>query len=103
MTLDGEVLDSEMVFPIVGQALVEGAVLFRSDVRWITSPDGFRLVELLVRDLLLLDLFGFLFLLLFVVDFLNFGLLFFIFLFLLFLIFYLLQKRLSTATYDAET
>jgi hypothetical protein len=109
LTLNGKVLDSKMVFPIVGQALVEGAVLFWSDVRWVTSPDGFRLVELLVGGLLLLDLFGFLlFLVLFIVDFLNLGLLFFIFffllLFLLLLVFYFLQRRLSkTATYDADT
>ena len=32
LTLNGEVLDSKMVFPIVGQALVEGAVLVYSDV-----------------------------------------------------------------------
>ena len=47
--------------PIVGQALVEGAVLFWSDVRWVTSPDGLRLVELLLGSLYLLDLFGFFF------------------------------------------
>jgi hypothetical protein len=29
LTFDGEVLDGEMVLPIVGQALVEGAVLLR--------------------------------------------------------------------------
>ena len=28
LTLNGKVLDSKMVFPIVSQALVEGAVLF---------------------------------------------------------------------------
>jgi len=99
LTLNGEVLDSKMVFPIVGQALVEGAILFCSDVRWVTSPDGFRLVELLLGGLYLLDLFGFLlFLLLFVVDLLNLGLLFSIFLFLFLLIFYFLQIRLLTAT-----
>jgi hypothetical protein len=72
LTLNGEVLDSKMVFPIVCQALVEGAVLFWSDARWVTSPDGFRLVELLLGCLYLLDLFGLLlFLLLFLVDLLN--------------------------------
>ena len=93
-----------MIFPIIGQTLVEGAVLFCSDVRWVTSPDGFRLVELFVGDLLLLDLFGFLlFLFLFVFDLLNLRLLFFLFLLFLFLIFYLLQRRLSTVTYDGYT
>jgi len=99
LTLNGEVLDSKMVFPIVGQALVEGAILFCSDVRWVTSPDGFRLVELLLGGLYLLDLLGFLlFLLLFVFDLLNLGLLFSVFLFLFLLIFYFLQIRLLTAT-----
>ena len=32
LTLNGEVLESETVFPIIGQALVEGAVLIYSDV-----------------------------------------------------------------------
>ena len=88
-----------MVFPVIGQALVEGAVLLWSDVRWVTSPDGFRLVKLLVRDLVLLDLFGFLLLLLLllVVDLLNLGLLILSLLLILFLfILYLLQRRLST-------
>ena len=93
-----------MVFPIVGQALVEGTILFWSDVRWVTSPDGFRLVEFLVGSLLLLDLFGFLlFLVLVVVDLLNLGFLFFVFLFLRFLIFYFLQRRISTATQEPDT
>jgi hypothetical protein len=77
--------------PIVGQALVEGAVLFWSDVRWVTSPDGLRLVELLLGSLYLLDLFSFLlFLLLFLVDLLNLGLLFVVLLFPFFFIFYFL-------------
>ena len=97
-------LDSKMVFPIVGQALVEGTVLFCSDVRWVTSPDGFRLVELLLGGLYLLDLFSFLlFLLLFFVDLLDLGLLFTVFLFLFFLVFYFLRRRLSTATYETYT
>ena len=97
-----------MIFPIIGQALIEGTVLFWSDVRWVASPDGFRLVELLVGDLPLLDLFSFLrfvfvFLILFIVDLLNLGFLFLLFFFLFLIIFYLLQRRLSTGTYDAYT
>jgi hypothetical protein len=106
LTFNGEVLNSKMVFPIIGQTLVEGAVLFWSDVRWVASPDRFRLVKLLVRGLALLDLFGFLllFLLLFLVNLLNLGLLILILLFFLFLlIFYLLQRRLPTATYEEDT
>jgi hypothetical protein len=102
LALDRDVLDSKMVFPVVGQALVEGAVLFWSDVRWIASPDGFRLVELLLGGLYL-DLFGFLlFLLLFFVDLLNLVILFCVFVF-LFFVFYFLQRQLSTSTYDAYT
>lgn len=103
VSLNREVLDSKMVFPVVRQALVELAVLFCSDIRWITSPDGFRLVELLLGGLNLLDLFGFLlFLFLFFVDLLNLVILFCVFVF-LFFIFYFLQRQLSTATYDAYT
>ena len=82
LTLDGEVLDSEMVFPIVGQALVEGAILFRGDVLRVARPKRLGLVELLVGNGLLLD--GLLLLLGLVVvvfDFLDLGLIFaFIFL-----------------------
>ena len=98
--------DGKVVFPIVGQALVEGAVLFWGDVRWVTSPDRFRLVKLFLGGLYLLDLFGFLlFLLLVFVDLLNLGFLFsvILFLFLILVIFYFLQRRLSTATHDAYT
>src|ERR1700761_4410451 len=55
LTLDREMLDSEVVFPVVGQALVERAVLLLRDVRRVARPDGLRLVEFLVRRLLLLD------------------------------------------------
>ena len=56
-------LDSEVVFPIVGQALVEGGVVFLGDVVGVASPDGLGLVKLLVGGLLLLDLLGLLLLL----------------------------------------
>jgi hypothetical protein len=71
------------------------------DVRWVTSPDGFRLVELLFGGLYLLDLF--LLFLLLVVDLLNLGLLFSVFLFLSLLIFYFLQDDYRLPTYDAYT
>ena len=61
-----------MVLPVVGQTLVERCVLISSDVGGVASPDGFRLVELLIRDLLLLDLLGLLLLgLVLVLDFLD--------------------------------
>ena len=66
-----------MVFPVVGQTLVERAVLLGCDVAGITSPDGLRLVEFLVRGLLLLDLLRLLLLglVVFVFDLLDLGLL----------------------------
>ena len=79
LTLDREVLDSEMVFPVVGQALVERGVLLCGDVRGVACPNGLRFVEFLVGNLSFLDLLGLLFLLLILVDLLNLGLLLIIF------------------------
>jgi hypothetical protein len=62
LTFDGEMLHSQMVLPVVRQALVERAVFFGSDVVGIARPDGLGLVELLVRHLFLLDLLRLLFL-----------------------------------------
>ena len=68
-------LDSEVLLPVVGQALVEGAVLLSSDVLRVAGPDGLRLVKLLVLNGRLLDLLGLFLLLLFLLfDFLNLGL-----------------------------
>jgi hypothetical protein len=83
-----------MVFPIVGQALVEGTVFLGSDVLRVTSPDGLGLVELLVLDGLLLDLLGLLGLFfLLIIDLLDFGLILGVFLFGLLLILDLLLTR----------
>lgn len=71
MTLDREVLDSKMVFPVISQALVEGAVLLSGDVGGVASPDGLGLVKLLVLGRGLLDLLGLLCLAFFIFDFLN--------------------------------
>lgn len=77
-----------MVFPVVSQTLIEGAILLRSDVLRVTRPNGFRLIELLVGDLLLFDgLLLFLFLALFIfVDLFNLGLLSFLLLDFLFVL-----------------
>jgi len=96
LTLNGEVLDSEVVLPIVGEGLVEGSILLLGDVLGVASPDGlpklrlsvicgFRyvggkgsllLVQLLLLDLGLLDLLGLgLLLLLIIIDLLDLGLL----------------------------
>ena len=69
-------LDSEVVLPVVSQALVERAVLVGSDLRGVARPDGLGLVELLVGGLLLLDLLRLLLLgLVLVFDLLDLGLL----------------------------
>jgi hypothetical protein len=72
LTLDGEVLDSKVLFPIVGQALVKRAVLVSSDVLRVAGPERFRLVELFIFDGRLFDLLGLLGLIL-IIDFLDFG------------------------------
>lgn len=43
LTFNREVLNSQMIFPIVGQALVEFSVLFVGDIVWVTGPDWFGL------------------------------------------------------------
>ncbi len=50
-------LHSKVILPVVRQALVECAVLLLSDILRVARPDGLGLVELLVLDRLLLDLF----------------------------------------------
>ena len=87
MTLNGEVLDCEVILPVVAEALVEGTIFLRGDVAGVTGPEGLGLVELLILNSLLLNgllLLGLLFLLIFV-DFLNLGLLLVFLLGLLFL------------------
>ena len=60
-----------MVLPVIGQALVERSVLLRLNVAGVSGPDGLRLIELFILNLLLLDLlllllvFGFVFVLYF--------------------------------------
>ena len=55
LTLNREVLDREVVLPVVGERLVEGAVLLGRDVGRVASPERLRLVELdLLSDLFLL-------------------------------------------------
>ena len=60
-----------MIFPVVGQTLVEGTILFLSDIGGITRPKRFGLVKLLVLDGFLLDLLRLLLLVLLVVDLLD--------------------------------
>jgi len=65
LTLNGEVLDCQVVFPVVGEGFVEGTVLLGGDVGGIPGPDWLLLVELLLLNLGLLDLLGLLLLLFF--------------------------------------
>ena len=85
LTLDGKVLDSKMILPVVSERLVERSIFLLRNVTRVTRPDGFRLVELFVDLTLLLDLLCLLFVLgfvLIVVNLLDLGLSFFIFSFL---------------------
>ena len=76
LTLNGEVLDTEVVLPVVGEGLVEGGVLLSGDISGVAGPDGLGLVKLLLLDLGLLDGLGLLLLLLLlVIDLLDLGLL----------------------------
>ena len=69
-------LDGEVLFPVIGQALVERAILVSSDILGVPRPDGLCLVELLVLNFNLLDLLLLLRLVLVVViDLLDLGLL----------------------------
>lgn len=97
LAFDGEMLDSKVVLPVVGERLVEGTILLLRDLARITCPDRFRLVELFVDLGLLLDLLRLLvfsFFLLLVIDLLNFRLALFLlafFLLGLFLLFVILD------------
>jgi hypothetical protein len=56
LTLDAEVLDGQMVFPVVGQRLVELAVLRLRNVFGVAGPQRLGLVQLFLLLELLLDL-----------------------------------------------
>jgi hypothetical protein len=76
LALDGEVLDGKVVLPVVGERLVERAVLLRGDVARVASPDRLGLVEDVVLLNGLLDLLRLLLLLVvLVLDLLDLGLL----------------------------
>ena len=67
LALNGEVLHSEMILPIVGEGLVELAILVLADVVRVSCPDGLHLVQLLQFVVLLLDFFGLLLILILLV------------------------------------
>jgi hypothetical protein len=95
LTLDGEVLDGEMVLPVIGERLVEIAIFLFGDVWGVASPQGLGLVQFFDLCCGLLDLLGLLLLVLFLVDFLNLGLLVVIFFLLLLLLFVILYFLLN--------
>merc|ERR1712032_1717729 len=88
LSLNAEVLDSEVILPVVRQGLVEGCVLLVGHVLGLAHPQGLVLVQLLPLMGHLLDLLGLLllgFLLLLLIDFLDLGLIAVLALFLLLL------------------
>merc|ERR1719391_647547 len=78
LSLHGEVFAGEMVFPVVGETLVEVSIFLLRNVVGVTSPDWLRLVQFFIFVELLLDLFGLLNfgfgLFLILLDLLDFGL-----------------------------
>ena len=100
LALDREVFYGKVLFPVVGQALVKGAILVRSDILWVPRPEGFGLVEFLVLggDLLnLLGLLGFFF----VINLLNLGLVFIVVLGLFLLVIFDLLESSQTSIASA--
>merc|ERR1712235_51683 len=71
LTLDGEVLDGQVILPVVGEGLVELSVLLVGDIIWVTGPDWFGLVEFLEFGILFLGLLLLVLLLGILVDLLN--------------------------------
>lgn len=55
LTLNREVLDSEVVLPVVGERLVESTVLLTSDLSGVASPERLGLVEFDLLGNVLLD------------------------------------------------
>jgi hypothetical protein len=56
LTFNREVLDGQVILPVVGQRLVELSILLIADIVRGPGPDGLGLVQLLVLCVLLLDL-----------------------------------------------
>ena len=75
LALDAEVLDGEVVLPVVADGLVERGVLLWGDLLRVARPDGLALVEHVELEADVLDLLGLLLLLGLLGDLLNLGLL----------------------------
>ena len=89
-------LNSEVLLPVVRHRLVERCVLLLADLLRVARPKRLRLVKLLVRDRLLLDLLGLLLLLGLLVDLLDLGLAILVLLLLLCLVILNILARTST-------
>ena len=50
LALDGEVFDGKVIFPVVGETLVEVSILLLGNVVGVPRPDWLSLVQLLVWD-----------------------------------------------------
>mmetsp|Transcript_22345 Transcript_22345/g.44750 ORF Transcript_22345/g.44750 Transcript_22345/m.44750 type:complete len:398 (-) Transcript_22345:262-1455(-) len=75
LPLDGEVFDGGVLFPVIGDGLVKGGVLVLGDVVGFSHPEGLHVVEVLPFVGNFLDLLCFLLLLgVFLIDFLDLGL-----------------------------
>ena len=55
LALDGEVLNGQVVLPVVGETLVELSVFLLGDIVWVTGPDGLHLVQLFLLSVLFFD------------------------------------------------
>mmetsp|Transcript_54409 Transcript_54409/g.86543 ORF Transcript_54409/g.86543 Transcript_54409/m.86543 type:complete len:301 (+) Transcript_54409:1263-2165(+) len=88
LSFNRKVLYSQMLFPVISQALVEFRILLRCDLICVSHPKWLGLIQLLHFSVFFLDfllLFLFFFLLFLLINIFNFGL-FLVFLLLLFLL-----------------
>mmetsp|Transcript_18778 Transcript_18778/g.45119 ORF Transcript_18778/g.45119 Transcript_18778/m.45119 type:complete len:417 (+) Transcript_18778:755-2005(+) len=76
LALNRKVLDGRMLLPVIGYGLVEGGILVLGNIVRLAHPDGFHVVEVLPLVTDLLNFLGLLLLLglLFIINFLNLGL-----------------------------
>jgi hypothetical protein len=70
LTFYREVFNCHVIFPVISEALVEFSIFFLSDVIRVPCPNGLGLVQFFLINVFLLNLLGFLFLILTTVIFL---------------------------------
>ena len=54
LAFNGEVLNSQVLLPVIGQGLVELSVLLLGDVVRVSGPDGLGLIQFLIFSVALL-------------------------------------------------